>query len=385
MSESPPKRAGQVWAHVGQPFEEQQFDVVIVGAGRMGAALALYLGRLAPSLRVLLAEENGLPNEEGASILAPGLWTTLKLPAEHHARAEWTRAELQHALGDVQYQPRPLVALYPAQVPGSLPTREVLAEYPEALALINPVALPFAQRLEAASYRPGSVALNAAQQAIRLGVNLMLNARATPVPGGVRLERLTVTNTHQIVTHEVREVAARCVVVAAGAAGPRLAEHSLGRHIPHAEAYAQYPPLAWPSGPQSPALHVGPLLLWPAHATWTLGSAPAHRDPPDYQPSGGKLTGVPTGLRRELLETLVAHMDAVPALASEGLQLGRSISDIPGAWVSLNPLPQWTDLGSGAYLLQGGPQADTLGLSTAHELAQELTRALAARPATPPS
>ena len=56
MSESPPKRAGQVWAHVGQPFEEQQFDVVIVGAGRMGAALALYLGRLAPSLRVLLAE-----------------------------------------------------------------------------------------------------------------------------------------------------------------------------------------------------------------------------------------------------------------------------------------------------------------------------------------
>ncbi len=381
VTPSAPRPPGQVWAHVGQPFEEREFGTVIVGAGRMGAALALYLSELylsEPHLsqqarggagRVLLVEQGGLPNEEGATILAPGVWSTLELPPEQHARAHWTRQQLAGALGDIQFQERPLVQLHATEGAGTRPTAEALADFPEALALLDPAALPFARvDAGAATYRPGSVALNAAQRAIRQGVNLLLNTRATPIPGGVRLERLTVTNTHQIVTHEVRKVRAERVVVAAGAAGPGLIEHSLGRHVRHAEAYAQYPRLNRPSAPGTPVLQVGPLRLRPAPGGWNLSLTPAHHDPPDYQPSGSKLTGVPTGLRRDLLETLVAHMHAVPALASEGLQLGQSLSDIPGAWVSLSPLPTWEDTGEGVYLLRGGLNADTLGLSTAHEL-----------------
>lgn len=381
MSSPTSKRAGQVWAHVGQPFTATEFDVVIIGAGRMGAALALYLGQLDAglpehSLSVLLVEEGGLPNEEGATILASGVWTTLDLPPAQHARAEWTRQQLETALGEVQFQPRPLVALYPDAEPEVQPTREVLAPFPEALALIDPDRLPFARLdAQAATYRPASVALNAAQQAIKLGVNLLLNTRATPSLGGVRLERLNVTNTHQIVTHEVVQVRAGQVIVAAGAAGASLAEHSLGRHIPHAEAYMQYPQLAFASQNRTPTLRVGPLTLRPVHGQWTLEAQPAHRDPPNYQPCGGKLTGVPTGLRRELLELLVAQMEAVPALASEKLELGRSLSDIAGAWVSLNPFPAWQALGDGVYLLQGGPNADTLGLRVAYELAGEVGKA----------
>ena len=68
-------------------------------------------------------------------------------------------------------------------------------------------------------------------------------------------------------------------------------------------------------------------------------------------------------------------MEAVPALASEKLELGRSLSDIAGAWVSLNPFPAWQALGDGVYLLQGGPNADTLGLRVAYELAGEVSKA----------
>ena len=84
-----------------------------------------------------------------------------------------------------------------------------------------------------------------------------------------------------------------------------------------------------------------------------------------------------TGLRREVLEDLVALMPALPALAGQGLQVGRSLSDLPGAWVSLpggvpGQAPVWQALTDTAYLLLGGPLADTLGLWTAHDLAAHL-------------
>lgn len=376
----PPTPAGKVWAHVGQPFDETQFDVVLIGAGRMGAMFAHYLRQLAPHLSLLIVEEGGLPNEEGATILAPGLWTTLDLPAALHARANWSREQLQTAFGDVQFRARPLVELHAAQEDGAFEwSRQLLP--PEALALIDADALPLARAdAEAATYRPASVAHNAAQQAIRAGANLLLNTRATPHAGRVKLERLTVTNTHQIVTHETVWVQAGAVVVAAGAAGPSLVEYHLGQHTNHARVFQQYPRLEQPSTPDTPTLRVGPLTLLPQHGGFTLIPAPHHRDSHGYQPTGGTLTGVPTGLRREILEDLVELMTAVPALAGIGLQLGRSISDIPGAWVALPHgktagLPLWQDVGSPehpAYLLLGGPHADTLGPSTAYELAEHL-------------
>lgn len=383
-----PRRAGQVWAHVGQPFTEDACDLLVIGAGRMGAACALYLRQLAPERSLLLVEEGGLPNEEAATILAPGVWTTHDIPAGHEAQAEWTRAQLLGALGTgktLEVEARPLVQLL-APDPGAevwpdlMPTPDALASAPEALALLDPARLPLARTdPRALTYRPGSVSLLAAQQAVSLGAGLLLNTRAELVPGGVRLHRLTVTNTHQIVIHETREVRAEVVVVAAGAAGPALVEQGLGLHTRHGRAYRQFPRLNLPSGPHTPVLRAGGLTLRPQNGGHTLVPAIHHRDPHGYRPGGGSLTGVPTGLRREVLEDLVGLMDAVPALAGDGLELGRSSADVPGAWLALpggrpDAPPQAEALAPGLHLLLGGPLADTLGLAAAHELAAHLAQ-----------
>lgn len=370
---------GQVWAHVGQPFAETAYDVVVVGAGRMGAFCARELRRLAPALRLLLVEEGGLPNEEGATLLAPGVWSAHDAPPGREAEAAWTRAQLAGPLGDVQFQAAPLVRLTAQPTPGSRPTAEALAAHPEALALLDPAALPWAQvDPAAATFRPGAAALNAAQEAVRLGADLLLNTRACPGGGGeVTLERLSVTNTHEVVVHERRVVRAAQVVIAAGAAGAALAEHGLGVHTAHGRAYRQSPRLEEPSTEASPTLRAGGLTLRPQAGGWTLAPAIWHRDPQGYVPGGGALTGVPTGLRRETLEDLVALMDAVPALAGGGLGLGRSLSDVPGAWLALphgrpDAPPLWQRLDETHTLLLGGPLADVLGLGVAYGLAAAL-------------
>lgn len=377
--ESSPR--GQVWAHVGQAFSEVAYDVVVVGAGRMGALCARALRRLAPGLRLLLVEEGGLPNEEGATLLAPGVWSAHDVPPGREAEAAWTRAQLAAHLGDVQFRAAPLVTLGAGAHPDARPTGEALADFPEARALLELAALPWARvDAGAATFRPGAVALNAAQEAVRLGADLLLNTRACPGPGALTLERLTVTNTHEVVVHERRTVRATQVVLAVGAAGAALAEHGLGVHTTHGRAYRQAPRLEEPSADTSPVVRVDGLTLRPQAGGWTLVPAIWHRDPQGYVPGGGLLTGVPTGLRRETLEDLVALMDAVPALAGRGLGLGRSLSDVPGAWVALphgrpDAPPLWQRLDGAHTLLLGGPLADVLGLSVAHDLAAALAGA----------
>lgn len=374
MSETASK-AGQVWAHVGQPFVNPGYDVIVAGAGRMGAACALYLRQLAPGLRMLLLDEGGLPNEDGATILAPGVWGGLDLPAAWRAEAAWVRAQLATTFGDVGFEERTLLELHAQEVDGTVPTSGLQTHFPILSGLVQVDSLPFA-RLDpqAATYRPGSVALACAQQAIRQGADLMLNARATLVPGGVQVERLTVTNTHQIVTHEIHVLSAPRVIVALGAEGPHAAEHDLGVHTAHARAYRQVPRLNVSSDAGSPVLRTSGLTLRPQAGGFTLVPPIHHRDPHGYMPQGGHLTGVPTGLRRETLEDLVALMDLLPVLATGALELGRSISDVPGAWLALpggspRGRPQHQALPGGAHLLLGGPLADVLGLSTAYDLA----------------
>ncbi|MDO4246434.1 MAG: FAD-dependent oxidoreductase [Deinococcus sp.] len=371
----------QVWAHVGQPFTPDSFDIVVVGAGRMGAACALYLRQLAPHLSLLLVEEGGLPNEEGATILAPGVWTAFDVPEGQEAAAEWTREQLLSGIEKLEVESRPLVELL-RDGADTVPSSEALAHAPEALALLDPQVYPCAHVDDRAlTYRPGQLALQAAQQAIRLGANLLLNTRAEPGVGQVKLHRLTVTNTHQIVVHETRQVRARAVVVAAGAAGPVLVEHGVGLHTRHGRAYVQYPRLNLPTSAQTPVLRAGGLTLRPQNDGLTLIPPIHHRDPQGYQPAGGQLTGVLTGLRREVLEDLVALMDGLPALSSDRLELGRSSADIAGAWVSLpggqpDTIPTAEQPAPGLFLLLGGPRADTLGLATAHALATEVVATL---------
>ncbi|ANE44314.1 FAD-dependent oxidoreductase [Deinococcus puniceus] len=380
--------AGQVWAHVGQSFSKTEYDIVVIGAGRMGAACALYLRQLMPGSKLLIVEQGGLPNEDGATILAAGVWTVQDIPEGKEgqlwtARADWTRAQLAVQDG-IQFQTHLLLSLHSTGGPGRVRTAEALAASPGSLALLDADLLPFAEPdPTAATYRPGALAAAQAGAAVRAGADLMLNTGAHPIPGGVRLDRLTVTNTHQIVTHETHTIRAGFVVVAAGAEGPELLEQGLGIHTTHARAYRQTPRLNAPSegggesgADLSPVLRVNGLMVRPQNGGYTLYPRIHHRDPHGYVPTGGRLTGVPVGLRRETLEDWVGLMDALPVLGTEALETGRSLADVPGAWLALprgqtDAPPLHQRVLPDVSLLLGGPLADTLGLAVAFDLAAD--------------
>ena len=210
----------------------------------------------------------------------------------------------------------------------------------------------------------------------------MLNVRAELLGTGadgrarVRLHRLSVTNTHEVVIDHSVSVTAGQVVVAAGAAGPHLAEVGLGVVTPHRMAYRQTPRLEVPSAPGSPVLQAGGLLLRPRDGGYTVIPPIPHPDPWGYVPTGGRLVGVPVGLRRETLDAVLEVMDGLSALATEALVVGKSIADIPGAWVALpeGGWPLWQRLNDAHWLLLGGDRADLTGLAVAQELAQELAK-----------
>ena len=366
---------GRVWAHVGQPFASADYDLLVIGAGRMGTALARHLRELAPKDSLLLAEEGGLPNEEGATILAPGVWHQ-DVPGEQRQRAEQTRTLLDEHLNTCG-----LLELRAEADAGFRPVAEVMS--PELSGLIDQGVLPSA-RFDpwAGVYSAGSVTLQNADAAIRSGADLMLNVRAELLGTGadgrarVRLHRLSVTNTHEVVIDHSVSVTAGQVVVAAGAAGPHLAEVGLGVVTPHRMAYRQTPRLEVPSAPGSPVLQAGGLLLRPRDGGYTVIPPIPHPDPWGYVPTGGRLVGVPVGLRRETLDAVLEVMDGLSALATEALVVGKSIADIPGAWVALpeGGWPLWQRLDDAHWLLLGGDRADLTGLAVAQELAQELAK-----------
>jgi len=371
--------AGQVWAHVGQPFSPVHYDLLIVGAGRMGAALARFVRETSPQLSLLLAEEGGLPNEEGATILAPGVWHSAS-PPEQQARAEQTR----RLLGDL-LTPCGLLDLRPDEAEGFVSV-SALSPHLAALidpAVIDPAELPFARfDPRAGTYSAGTLALQCANAAIRAGADLMLNVRAelcgsSAGEARVKLHRLSVTNTHDIVVAQTVEVTASRVVVAAGAMGPPLAEVGLGVVTGHKSAYRQMPRLEVASTADSPVVRAGNLTLRPRDGGYTVVPPIPHPDPWGYVPQGGRLVGVPTGLRRETLDAVLAAMPGLPALATEALVLGRSLADVPGAWASLpqGGWPLWERLDPQHWLLLGGEHADLTGLSVAQELATELALA----------
>ncbi len=375
---------GQVYAHVGQVFTPRRYDVVVLGAGRMGALAAHFLMLERPSLKLLLLDRGGLPNEEGATILSPGLWTALGLPPGKREPAEFSRrlivgdlAPEEGGLGlgsahDAPTLKRGLVELLPVPVEGSVAVEEI-AHLPPGL--VDPALLPQA-RLDpqALTYSAAALTTRAAQSAVRAGADLMLNVEAWPTPLGVRLSRLSVTNTHKVVVHETHELEAGQVIVAAGAEGPGLAEQALGAVTHHARAYRQVPRLNVPTTDRTPVIRAAGLTLRPHAGGLTLIPPIHHRDPHGYSPTGGRLSGVPVGLRRETLQDVLAAMDALPALGTEALEVGRSVSDVPGAWLALpqGGWPMHQPLTERHWLLLGGERADVVGPAAARELARAL-------------
>lgn len=376
-------KVGCVWAHTGHPFMPTNPDILIIGSGRMGSLLAHYLSSRKSKKNILVVEAGGLPNEEGATLLAPGIWNpnTPKNPTESTHLS--LKSCLDKPFDDIQYLERQILYFgldQSDQIPSMVSTYSDLTAMntdPHWLTLLNTQALTLTHHALAATYRPGSLAISAMKTAIEQGCNLMLNTRAHFVPNGVRLDRLSVTNTHQIVVQESHIIQPRNIIMAAGAHGPRQLEQELGHHTRHSSAYVQYPHLNCPSSDQSPILCFPKFSLRPQHGHWIIIPTIQQADPDGYSPIGGRLSGVNTGLRRDLLEELIVSMEAIPALATKHLQIGHSLTDISGAWVSLpkgktTERPLFEQLDKHLYLLLGGPQADTYGAATAQALSQEL-------------
>ena len=339
--------------------------MVVLGAGRMGSLAAHVLMHRRPDLKLLLLDQGGLPNEEGATILAPGIWTLLDVPEERLEQAEWSRrlivGELSAEEGglgaggpnDAPTVQRGLVELFSDARDGSVPVNEV-ADLPADL--VDSTLLPYARLHPALTYSAAALTTRAAQSAVRAGADLMLNVEARPTASGVHLSRLSVTNTHRIIVHETHQVEAGQVIVAVGAAGPALVEDALGLLTHHARAYRQLPRLNVEASERTPIIRACGLTLRPHAGGFTIIPPIHHRDPHGYAPIGGKLSGVPVGLRRETLEDVLAAMEALPALATGALELGRSLVDVPGAWLAMpqGGWPMYQPLTERHWLLLGG-------------------------------
>ena len=132
-----------------------------------------------------------------------------------------------------------------------------------------------------------------------------------------------------------------------------------------------------PAPAPAPILRAGDLLLRPLAEGYALYLPPPAADPYGYQPVAGRLSGVPVGLRRELLAGLIDRMDALPVLASEALGVGHSPADLEGAWLGLphgdpqHP-PTAEQVSEHAWLLLGGGRTrggvDTLGLGLVRDM-----------------
>ncbi|MFC6801775.1 hypothetical protein ACFQDE_08625 [Deinococcus caeni] len=124
----PPVTSGRTSASRSHPHprpdgthpDGTHYDFIVIGAGRMGSLLTLALTRAAPHARLLLIEQGGLPNEEGHTILAPGVWTTAHLPPDQHPAAHASRTLIEEL---AQPTPAPTSRCTPTRPPAACPAQ----------------------------------------------------------------------------------------------------------------------------------------------------------------------------------------------------------------------------------------------------------------------
>ncbi|AFZ66421.1 FAD-dependent oxidoreductase [Deinococcus peraridilitoris] len=400
-------KPGKVFSHVGQAFPGGAYDYVIVGGGRLGLAVAFYLRRAIPEARVLIVEQSGIPSEGGALLHARGVWHSADLPPGKLAQATWARQVWQDPEAetgtrrphDPRFQP---VGWARALNVASEDTEDHF--HGEGLALLEPQAFlskfsPDAReqlgtlldwsRIGAVQFdaqggygSATSLALSYGYGAVRLGADLLLNTEARLHPGAVELRRLDITPRMEVVVAQTLRVPCAHLIVAAGSEGPALLESDLGLVCPHGRAYAQFPRLELPPAAGIPVISRAGFTVRSGEGGFrVLPAAAPGGDPPEYQPCGGRLTGVPVGVRREILDELLLSLPDWPAFEGGALNLGKTVVDVPGGWEARprGGWPLWRHVADNVTLLLGGLESDRLGLPTALDLAYELA-GIAGRP-----
>ena len=233
---------------------------------------------------------------------------------------------------------------------------------------------------------------------------------------GVRYERWRSGNAADRTTDRSgRETTAegtvRCgaVVVAAGAGSRRLIERECDVKMPTFPTFHQTPMVentpdtafAMTSYTREEPSGVGQLRTFeistvdlPVISHWrdlyfhsegngvTVGAHQRELNDEDYVPVGGKIgegdDAVEVGLSQVLLDKIIDNMDHFPALAGDGLRLGRRASDVPGGFYVMNPeeLPfegPVPDTGESLfYIGSGSGTGFKLGPGLAYLLAQRM-------------
>ena len=402
---------GAVSATPDRPPARDAYDIAVLGGGLLGAAVAERLRALAPERSLLLVEQGGLPNEDGATVASPGLIPPPASAAVEGDRPDlplalaWVRSWLTEALGPSRAAADAgragwlalvsdgdgdagAAAAGPPEAPRALGELlpEPAAEVVCALTGVSPDRP--AWLLEGGYVSAEALALALAGTAVRAGADLMLNTRALP-HGATRivLERLAADRRMRVGVHARQAVTASVVVVACGAAGAELAEQGLYRPTGLSSAFLQYPRVRLEArlrgrglpGAPLPAISLAGWAWRPTSEGALLVAPPPPPDPEGFLPVGGRLLGVPVGLRREMLDRLLAAPALAPLLASGRLELGKSVRGVRGARVSVpgDGRPVARRLDDGWWLLAGGSRGLAHDLAAAVRLAADVVGAAA--------
>ena len=386
--------SGKVLNRAGLSLPRKHYDILIVGGGLLGLCCAYYLRTLNPERSLLVAEQGGVPSESGATHVAPAPAHSF-FTGDLRRRAHWALhllANLAEETGvqrpaDIPFRRAGWARLLAEKAEHTVPSSAWLQTLdPDAASAVGEMlelsAAPYVLYDASAGYGSAeAAALHFGYGAVARGADLLLNARLQPLSEReFRVERLEYNRQMQREVTAREMLSADTVIIAAGAATPALVEEGTGKLTPYKRAYRQYPrveadarlPL---SGGQValPVIERAGFVLRPQGEGLLVVPPPLPPDPEGYAPTGGSLLGVRVGLRREVLEALMSAADALPVLAWAGLNPGKTVHKVRGAWDTVTPsgYPEWRSFGAW-HVLVGGEHGFTLGLACAYDLAARL-------------
>ena len=409
------KRSGVVASQSGHSLPQQHYDIIIVGAGFSGLAAAFYLQRSQPDARILLIERSGIPSEEGMSYLSPGIVHSQQADPEQQRRARWGRERLAHLPEETDIH-RPQQVFFPVGYVTGYPDSQGTAaqSFTELLAKLEPDAAHNLQQVadwptlcaqglqlhydpEGGYASAEAAALHYAYAAVRQGLDILLNSQVTALGdnGRLELERLAFNRYMQREVVRRQTLHADMLLLCNGADIAPLVEAGLGQLMELHRVYLQYPRIE--TCPQlrlrqgrvhMPVLHyqakpAAGLCLRPQGEGLLIVPEGLAADPVGYQPEGGRLFGVPVGLRRELLEPLLANLEQLPALGWPQCNLGKSVHNVRGGWqtVTKSGLPEWYSIEADipTFALAAAHAPLNLALAAAYDLVAHIS-ALPSRP-----
>lgn len=390
--------AGKVINKAALELPQTHYNYIVLGGGLLGLACAFYLRTLQPDASLLIVEQDGIPSETGATHVSPAVASRFFEDAQMRRRAEWGLGVLENLARetgvtrpyDTPFQRSGVVRFLGERYDGAVPTNQLLEQLPELQTkaitkLVDVEQTPFALYDEGAGYGSAeAAALHYGHGAVKRGADLLLNARALPVSENkIGLERLEYDRFMKRVVVKRESLTADKIIVALGASTATFAEEAVGSLLSFKRVYRQYPRIETDSRLPIqqgrvglPVIQAHGFTLRPQGEGLLIVPPELAPDPDGYTPTGANLMGVRVGVRREILEVLMDCAERIPAFAWDSLNLGKTVEKVRGAWAvsTRDGFPTWQQVDSyDWYALVGGKDGYNLGLSTAYDLAANLS------------